>query len=617
VVNERCLDPGVQDDGCPAGTLGVGNGVCQPAGVPPEGCAPGFESDGEGPCEPILPAEPCGYGFMAIPGETACRPVMDCGDGRWGSLPVDAATVYVDVAYTGGGSDGSESKPWTRINDALMAAPAGSLIAVAAGSYAEDLNIIEKPVRLWGVCPDRVALAGTGPQDSAIVVGLDAASGTEVGGMAITGIRGAVFVSGVVVTFDRVWVRDSPLYAGVEISRNSGPTTVTLRDSLVENNHLLGIYAGGVELTVERSIVRGSLPSPSDMTMGRGLQIQPPCSAGVCDVDTLSNAVIRASVIEKNHEAGVSVAASQVSIDGTVIRDTYPDAVKQIDGSALLVRECDLAAGCARVVRGSAVMRGSNVSNVADAAVRAWRSDMTIEGSVIRDVAPTAMGLDRGRGVVFEGCGPLQGCAPPKLAKGVVRGTLVERTHDIGIFVMGSEVTIEGSSVRHTEPRAYDGEFGRGISAQIACDDTCDPMAPANLIVRGTRVEDVHQFGIAIVGSDGTIEASLVRTIVPQAADGGFGDGLVVTRHADRAAAASLRTSRIEDSARAGVAAFASTGFLADNAVVCAGIPLVSEELELGPATLDDGGGNRCGCPTPTSPCQAISANLAPPPPLD
>ncbi|RLB45859.1 MAG: hypothetical protein DRI90_27985, partial [Deltaproteobacteria bacterium] len=58
LVNERCLEPGVQDDGCPAGTLGLADGSCQPAGVPSGGCADGFVHDGEVGCEPILPAEP-------------------------------------------------------------------------------------------------------------------------------------------------------------------------------------------------------------------------------------------------------------------------------------------------------------------------------------------------------------------------------------------------------------------------------------------------------------------------------------------------------------------------------------------------------------------------------
>ena len=36
---------------------------------------------------------------MALPGETECREIMTCGAGRWGDIPLDATTVYVDWSY--------------------------------------------------------------------------------------------------------------------------------------------------------------------------------------------------------------------------------------------------------------------------------------------------------------------------------------------------------------------------------------------------------------------------------------------------------------------------------------------------------------------------------------
>ena len=42
LVGDSCLLPGVADDGCPAGTLGLDDGSCQPAGILPEMCGEGF-----------------------------------------------------------------------------------------------------------------------------------------------------------------------------------------------------------------------------------------------------------------------------------------------------------------------------------------------------------------------------------------------------------------------------------------------------------------------------------------------------------------------------------------------------------------------------------------------
>ena len=191
IVGEACLEPGVQDNGCPAGTLGWEDGSCRPAGVPPEMCLEGWVHDGDAACDPILPVEPCPSGLMAVPGEATCHPVMECGSGAWGNIPVDASTVYVDAAYAGGISNGSDTQPFTAIADAIAAAPDGALIAVAAGTY-DEVVVFNKPLRLWGVCPEQGR--GHGQEGSAfgaasltaVYLG-GAASGSELHGVAVTG----------------------------------------------------------------------------------------------------------------------------------------------------------------------------------------------------------------------------------------------------------------------------------------------------------------------------------------------------------------------------------------------------------------------------------------------
>ena len=136
------------------------DGTCIRPGVPADGCAEGFVHDGEYGCDPILPEQPCAPGLMAVPGESACRTVLPCGAGRWGDIPIDAGTIYVDASYSGLDSDGSEARPWTTVSEAVMAAPPGALVAIAAGTYDESVAILGKPVRLFGVCPEKVTISG-------------------------------------------------------------------------------------------------------------------------------------------------------------------------------------------------------------------------------------------------------------------------------------------------------------------------------------------------------------------------------------------------------------------------------------------------------------------------
>jgi hypothetical protein len=114
------------------------------------------------------------------------------------------------------------------------------------------------------------------------------------------------------------------------------------------------------------------------------------------------------------------------------------------------------------------------------------------------------------------------------------------------------------------------------------------------------------------------VEATLVRDTKPRPSDGRFGDGIIA--HGLFAPAnLSIHASRIENSARAGIASFGSFVSLSDSRVQCAGFDLEGEILDGQNFSFDDGGGNACGCPTADHPCAVVSTNLDPPeipPPL-
>src|SRR5262245_56212645 len=266
---------------CVAPEVALPDGSWFRPGIAPDGCATGFVHDGEYGCTPTLPSERCPPGTMAAIGEDACRPVMSCGQGRWGDLSVDASTQHVDVAYAGSDSDGTADKPWTTIRDAFLAAAPGALIAVAAGSYPEDVVISGKAVRLWGVCPDEVEIVGTDPQSAAVSVQL-VAHGSEVGGLAIRGPGLGVLVSGSEgVVLDRLHVHDTA-WRGIDVESTLGTTSVKIAGSLVEGAHEAGILIMGSGASIEATSVRATLPLGS--SGGRGISVQVLCTASGCDV---------------------------------------------------------------------------------------------------------------------------------------------------------------------------------------------------------------------------------------------------------------------------------------------------------------------------------------------
>jgi hypothetical protein len=157
---------------------------------------------------------------------------MDCGSGPWGNIAIDATTHYVDQAFVGA-SDGSASAPWTTIGQAVAAAPADGLVAVAAGSYLEDVIIEGKSLRLHGVCPAAVELVRTGVEPAALHV-LGGASDTEVVGLAIRGSDiGSLQSGSAQVALEHLWVHDNATHR-IKVRNDFGAASFTLAGSLIE-----------------------------------------------------------------------------------------------------------------------------------------------------------------------------------------------------------------------------------------------------------------------------------------------------------------------------------------------------------------------------------------------
>src|SRR5262245_43627725 len=274
-----CVPPGLPPDmPCPPAEWLRDDGVCIPAGVPPDGCGEGFVHDGDRGCERILPDAPCPPGLMAVPGETVCREVAPCAAGTWGDIPVEPDTEYVDASYLGMDSDGSALKPWTTIQSAVNAASPGAIVAIAAGSYLEDVLVSGKTVRLWGVCPRDVEVVGTGAEIGALLI-LTGAAATEVRNVAIRGGAVGVVSSGSLdVVLDRVWVHDNAS-RGVNVQGDLGPTGIALNASLVEDNNEFGFFLEGTDATVEASVIRTTQPVQG--LFGRGVNARSDTSTGV------------------------------------------------------------------------------------------------------------------------------------------------------------------------------------------------------------------------------------------------------------------------------------------------------------------------------------------------
>jgi hypothetical protein len=629
-----------------AAELELPDGRCIRPGIAPDACAEGFAHDGGYGCEPILPPAICSRGLMAVPGDDLCRPVMPCGAGRWGGIPVEPNTQYVDQSFSGA-SDGSERAPWQTIGEAFAAAGPGAILALAAGSYVEDVVIQNKPVRLWGVCPEQVSIAGTGAELAAVNVH-SGASGTEVRGVALTGagmglyvngsenvraeglwIHGTadwglsgggslgpaslsivnvlieaspeigLLVAGVPATVEAVEIRGDPFGQpgggrGIALrpGSNGAPAVVTLRRSLIELSRDVGIDIAGCEAIIEGTVVRDTQAATGPF--GLGIQVS--------FLDAPSLVTLRGSLVERSRDENLYLSGSQVTVETTVVRDNVRDAGDPLDGGRGIGVQPDPVTGAP----GFAMVKSSLVDRNMEFGVHVGEAEAIIESTVVRNGVPRRDGLG-GRGINIQ-AGRASGV--PSVV--TVRDSLVDHNSEVGIFVAASQITLESSVVRDTLPQQALGVLGRGVSIE----PHIDTAAPSQAVVLNTLVDRSYDVGLLVGGSQAQVEGCIVRDTLPRSFDGIYGDGVVVISLRGPASL-EIAGSRIEASARAGLANFGAFAALAADTIQCSGFDLEGESFEGQSFSFEDRGANGCGCPEANLQCEAVSAGLAPPDPID
>ncbi|MBW2455784.1 MAG: right-handed parallel beta-helix repeat-containing protein [Deltaproteobacteria bacterium] len=764
LLDGTCVAAGDPANGCAPGELVVDGGGCQAAGIPPEACPVGFEPTDSRGCSAILPAQPCPVGEMALPGETTCRPVAPCGTGPWGDIPLDGTTEHVDGSHNGM-SNGTASNPWKAIQEGIDAAAPGAIVAIAAGSYAEDLQVAGKAVRLWGKCPAETEVVGA----SAAVTITAGADGAEVRDLALTGSGVGIDLRGAEqVQIEGVWIHDT---AGFGLDARDAPpaaTSLTLRGSLVEGatehglwlegtlSHLEDVVVRGtvgttnhgwgltvledettfkratatirnvviennVEVAVtfhaadvqaEAMVIRDTAPNPAQR-FGRGLVIQTDPA-----ISEPSNVALKGLVVERNIDVGIMVAASNATIEHCTVRDTTPNLDLGTRGSGIAVQDHNV-----HVQRSEVDIVETLVERASDAGLFLGGSDVLVEGVAVMDTRTRTDGsMGRGASIQYNP-------ASAQRCNATVRGSLFDSHYDAGLFVQGADVTVQATRISTIVPAPADGHFGVGLAAQAEPSgagavvtltgsvidathmagvhvvgseatidrtlirDTSQPTAsqmfgrginfqddvPTMLVsagtVRSTIVERSHEAGVMLAGADVTLEAIVVRDTLPsQGADLGgrgvmvqphfqtghrstatirwsvietsveaglfvgdsdvvvestlvrtttaspeqqlYGDGALVVSFFDTASI-TLTHSRLETSARAGLAGFGGQIALGGSAVDCNLIDLAGETANGASTTFNDLGGNRCGCGDQSTVCKVLSSMLEAPDPLE
>jgi hypothetical protein len=571
--------------GCEPGTLELDDGTCRSAGMTAEDCAEGFVHDQDA-CRPVLPAHRCFFGSMALLGEQECRPIAPCGSGRWGDIPTDGSTQHVDRSYQDGGSDGSAQAPWTSVQQGVDAASPGAIVAVAAGSYTENL-VIETPVTVWGRCPELTTI--TAPSQWLVWVTADG-SGTTIRGLELRGGQIGLSAYESDVTVEQVWLHGASLIGVQVIGLGNVEVAHTVRGSLIEDVSEAGVLVNGASLEISDSVVR-LVRLPTGPTSGGCVYLQTDLDSG-----TVSTGRVVRSLIEECENGGIVALGSTLDVQDSVVRGVSFNANGAngigIDGVA-----DDTGPGIASHVS----VAGSYVERVEGMGVAAFGATLQMERTVVREVGPEDPVGKLTGGVVGNSQGGIGSDV-------MVEALVVEDCLGLGVVQLGGSLEARSVVIRRLTP--IDIQAGaRGFSLELPAG-----VAHATATIAGSTISDVASFGIEAHGDVGVTLDSVLIQSVAAGLDARFGDGVLLAAGAAPAPlSAELRRVRIDAPSRAGVSAFGATVTLTDCELSCAPLWLNAEPWLGLESSISDGGGNGCSCNGETAQCQVSSTQLSPP----
>ncbi|MFH2005405.1 MAG: right-handed parallel beta-helix repeat-containing protein [bacterium] len=287
--------------------------------------------------------------------------------------------------------------------------------------------------------------------------------------------------------------------------------TFDLIDSLVEGNVGAGLFFGGVDATVRGVQVRDTLPR-SDGETGDGIAAECLPAVPLCGALTVEGCLVAG-----NRQFGIVTQGMDTTVTGSLVRDTLPRESDLMFGRGI-GSQCHVESGVCGTLR----VEGSVVAGNRSLGISGLGADVVVERTVVRDTLPRQLGGINGSGIGVT-------CDPDTGACGSLRleDSLISGNREVGIFTEGPAVTVTRTVVRDTVTRDATTVSGAGIGAQCFADlGVCPALTVVDSLLSGN-----HDQGIAAWSATLSVTGTVVRDTRPRTADGAFGRG--ITSHCD------------------------------------------------------------------------------------
>ncbi len=447
-VDGTLCSPAVPGE-CPAGTASfIGDERCAEVGA--KSCADGFERDASGVGCAAPPSPPCDVTSRSDITSGACRPIGDCD----APFPPAAATMFVDASLPLAAVDATHKRGF---NEAVAAAPAGSVIAVAEGTYGAHVTI-DKPLTIIGRCAAKVVFDKSETTTSDAAFRVRGTSDVSLSGFTVRGHQNPITLVGSASATVNDVIVDGPVGAGFFVERSR----LTARRVKVIAPHALsggeqgfGVAAGvGSSVTLdEADLVGGAVGvyAASEGTLvtmrrshvgGQVATTKASRGAGAYAADNAKIVIERSLLGDLEGDAAATATSSgTVELEGCIVRN-----VKRRDTLAY-------GHGVLAFAGGHVVVRSSTIANAesVSAEAKGAGSTLVVEDTSTRGPAATAPAIFRAS--FLEDAGSGMGILLHGGAAGEVRRSFVSGAWAAAMAVSGNaRMSVERVAARDLRP---------------------------------------------------------------------------------------------------------------------------------------------------------------------
>ena len=301
--------------------------------------------------------------------------------------------------------------------------------------------------------------------------------------------------------------------------------------SFVHHVDVIGLVALSADVTIARSVIADTQPSPTD---DRGWAILASDQDGPPTTMNVSQ-----TVLARNADSNVRIFGSNVSLDAMTIEDSVANAEGYGAGLSIENGVADPTA------TGEATITRSVIRDTVRLAIEAYQGALTADELLVQRVTPSPGGDGRSRGLFAGWSNEGTGASAVLLER-----SIIEQTTKEGVVVLGSTAVLRDSIVRDVTG-ANDGELAVGVSVGP---DPDSPTTPSDVLVERSTVASAAGAGILTVASNVVLRDAVLSDHDVVVVDGVSGVALFAA-HDERKTPGTVEVTRclVDDNGSRGI----------------------------------------------------------------